>query len=214
MTRLHQDVCCLLAVGMMSCLVPFKPFYSTRQHWTNGLARLSQLALSFRPFGSFLSFGCSDCLQSSNLLDASLDPFWLSAGFNTVVCLKWRHQQSRFEQVECRNGFMSLVKHSLLSIASTPSEVVKQVLASIESQEVFNSKESLGTLGICRVCIIITNAFGSVALEGFSHFQVVPSIQPRALSITMDRATGIIHFSKHSPGIQLKGFSHFQKIES
>ena len=27
-----------------------------------------------------------------------------------------------------------------------------------------------------------------------SHFQVVPSIQPRALSITMDRATGIIHF--------------------
>lgn len=49
---------------------------------------------------------------------------------------------------------MSLVKHSLLSIASTPSEVVKQVLASIESQEVFNSKESLGTLGICRVCII------------------------------------------------------------
>ena len=82
--------------------------HSTRQHWTNGLARLSQLALSFRPFGSFLSFGCSDCLQSSNLLDASLDPFWLSAGFNTVVCLKWRHQQSRFEQVECRNGFMSV----------------------------------------------------------------------------------------------------------
>ena len=60
----------------------------------------------------------------------------------------------RFEQVECLNGFMALVKHSLLSIASTPSEVVKQVLASIESQEVFNSKESLGTLGICRVCII------------------------------------------------------------
>jgi hypothetical protein len=128
--------------------------HSTRQYWTNGLARLSQLALSFRPFGSFLSFGCSDCLQSSNLLTASLDPFWLSAGFNTVVCFKWRHQQIRFEQVECRNGFMSLVKHSLLSIASTPSEVVKQVLASIESQEVFNSKESLGTLGICRVCII------------------------------------------------------------
>ena len=126
----------------------------TRQHWTNGLARLSQLALSFRPFGSFLSFGCSDCLQSVNFLDASLDPFWLSAGFNTVVCLKWRHQQSRFEQVECRHGIMSLVKHSLLSIASTPSEVVKQVLASIECEEVFNSKESLGTLGICRVCII------------------------------------------------------------
>ena len=26
------------------------------------------------------------------------------------------------------------------------------------------------------------------------QLQVVPSIQPRALSITMDRATGIIHF--------------------
>ena len=84
---------------------------------------------------------------------------------------------------------MSLVKHSLLSIASTPSEVVKQVLASIESQEVFNSKESLGTLGICRVCII-----SSIGERQVSHFQVVPSIQPRALSITMDRATGIIHF--------------------
>ena len=55
--------------------------HSTRQHWTNGLARLSQLALTFRPFGSFLSFGCSDCLQSSNFLGASLDPFWLSHHF-------------------------------------------------------------------------------------------------------------------------------------
>ena len=139
----------------MSCLVPFKPFYSTRQHWTNGLARLSQLALSFRPFG------CSDCLQSSNLLDASLDPFWLSAGFNTVVCLKWRHQQSRFEQVECRNGFMSLVKHSLLSIASTPSQVVKQVLASIESQEVFNSKDMFDGLTRQTDCLALLKVSGS-----------------------------------------------------
>ena len=27
------------------------------------------------------------------------DPFWVSSSFNTVVCLKWRHQQSRFEHV-------------------------------------------------------------------------------------------------------------------
>ena len=60
---------------------------------------------------------------------------------------------------------VALVKHSLLSIASTPSEVVKQVLASIESQEVFNSKESLGTLGICRVCII-----SSIGERQVSHF--------------------------------------------
>ena len=157
--------------------------HSTRQHWTNGLARLSQLALSFRPFGSFLSFGCSDCLQSVNFLDASLDPFWLSAGFNTVVCLKWRHQQSRFEQVECRHGIMSLVKHSLLSIASTPSEVVKQVLASCDTNEVFNSKESLGTLGICRVCII--SSIGERQVSWAKHCPVLSCFGTRQDSIAI-----------------------------
>jgi hypothetical protein len=96
---------------------------------------------------------------STLLIGAVSTPFGclgdtLHESLRQQVLHDWRHQQSRFEQVECRNGFMSLVKHSLLSIASTPSEVVKQVLASIPSQEVFNSKESLGTLGICRVCII------------------------------------------------------------
>ena len=77
--------------------------------------------------------------------------------------MKWRHQQSRFEQVECRDGVLMLLALSFVLSLLFPRLVdwcrcstlgVKQVLASIESQEVFNSKESLGTLGICRVCII------------------------------------------------------------
>ena len=60
---------------------------------------------------------------------------------------------------------MSLVKHSLLSIASTPSEVVKQVLASIESQEVFNFRPKCSVLS----CLVPFKPF-STCLETLSSW--------------------------------------------
>ena len=61
---------------------------------------------------------------------------------HTISHLTWHSfASSSFLKFGCLVSFVSLVKHSLLSVASTPSEVVKQVLASIESHLAFGSFE-------------------------------------------------------------------------
>jgi len=90
---------------------------------------------------------------------------------------------------------MALVKHSLLSIASTPSEVVKQVLASIESQVRRGDRKALILMQIRFKLKNGPESRRKIFFRAPSqvHFRFEPSTFPRI----DDNFLRIVHFAQH-----------------